>query len=142
MPQNTILINGKNYSWASVKLVLFGFPIVGILEINWNSKQKKENQYGRGVDPISRGYGNKEYEADITIYSDEWFKIINATSDKDPLNIPWFDVPVVFGESSLLNQVVTLKACEFLENPFTMKQGDTKITIKLPLIVGGIEYNQ
>ena len=31
-----------------------------------------------------------------------------------------------------------LKAVEFLEDPFQAKEGDTKLTVKLPLIIGGI----
>ena len=55
----TPLINGINYSWANVKVILFGVPVVGITKIEYKTKQKKENQYGAGYEPISRGYGNK-----------------------------------------------------------------------------------
>ena len=39
------LINGVNYSWANVKLVLFGVPVVGITNIEYKRTQKKENNY-------------------------------------------------------------------------------------------------
>lgn len=140
MPVVTPLINGVNYSWVNITLVMFGSPVRGFLEVNWNRKQKKENNYGWGPDPISRGYGNKEPEADITLYWDEWRQIINAASDKDPNNIPMFDIQVLFGGSSVNFEQVTLQACEFVEDPFQAKQGDTKFTIKIPLIVGAIKY--
>ena len=51
----TPLINGVNYSWSNIKFNLFGVPVVGITEINYTRKQNKENQYGAGVEPVSRG---------------------------------------------------------------------------------------
>lgn len=136
----TPLINGVNYSWADVKVNLFGVPVVGITEVNFNNKQKKENNYGYGQDPISRGYSNREPEADIMIYWDEWVKIIDASTSKDPLKIPPFDIQVLFGGSSVNFKQVNLRSCEFLEDPFNAKQGDTKFLVKIPLIVGLIEH--
>lgn len=137
---NIPLVNGTSYSWANVKCNLFGVPVVGITEINFNNKQKKENNYGQGVNPISRGYGNIEPEADISIYWDEWIKIINAAPNKEPLAIPHFDIQILFGGSSVSFQQVNLRACEFMEDPFSAKQGDNKLVIKIPLIVAQIEH--
>jgi hypothetical protein len=49
----TPLINGINYSWANITVVLFGVPVVGILKIDYKRKQKKENNYGFGSEPVS-----------------------------------------------------------------------------------------
>lgn len=136
----TPLINGVNYSWSNVKLNLFGVPVVGITEISYNRKQKKENNYGAGQDPVSRGYSNREYEASITIYRDEWQRIIAASPDKDPLNIKPFDIQVLFGGSSVQFAQDTLRSCEFMNDPFEAKQGDSKLMVKLDLIVGLIEH--
>jgi hypothetical protein len=97
----TTLINGVNYSWSNIKFNLFGVPVVGITEINYTRKQAKENQYGAGVEPVSRGYGNVEYEADITLFLDEWRRIIAAAPSKDPLLIKPFPIQVLFGDSAL-----------------------------------------
>jgi hypothetical protein len=134
------LINGVNYSWANVKLVLFGVPVVGITNIEYKRKQKKENNYGFGIDPISRGYGNKEYEGKITLYRDEWNAIIAAAPNRDPLDIPWFDIQVSFAGSRVQPVLDVLKACEFMEDPFTVAQGDTKILVEIPLIIGSIDH--
>lgn len=134
------LINGVNYSWANVKLVLFGVPVVGITQIEYKRKQKKENNYGFGIDPVSRGYGNKEYEGKITLYRDEWNAIIAAAPNRDPLDIPWFDIQVSFAGSRVQPVLDVLKACEFMEDPFTVAQGDTKILVEIPLIIGSIDH--
>lgn len=136
----TPLINGINYSWANVKVVLFGVPVVGITKISYNQKQKKDNNYGLGAEPVSRGYGNVEYEASLELYTDEWKRIIAAAPNRDPLSIPPFDIQVLYGNNAINpeNKDV-LKSCEFMENPLSANQGDTKLMVSIPLIIAGIE---
>jgi hypothetical protein len=134
----TTLINGVAYSWASITFALFGVPVAGIVAIEYKRKQTKTNNYGAGTEPVSRGYGKKEYEGSIEIYQDEWKKIIDAAPNRDPLDIGWFDIPVIFGNNVADITKDILKAVEFLEDPFTAKEGDTKLTVKLPLIIGAI----
>lgn len=135
----TPLINGINYSWANVKVILFGVPVVGITKIEYKTKQKKENQYGAGYEPISRGYGNKEYEGNIEIYSDELKRIIASAPNNDLMQIPPFKIHVLF--ESGLGVLVTedvLSMCEFTEEGLSASQGDTKLLVSLPLVIGQI----
>jgi hypothetical protein len=136
----TPLINGINYSWASIKLVLFGVPVVGVSKISFKAKQNKTNNYGLGSEPVSRGYGNKEYEGSIEIYTDEWKRIIAASPNRDPLAITPFDISILYGTNAINpeNKDV-LKSVEFLENPLDASQGDTKLVVTIPLIIGGID---
>lgn len=133
------LINGINYSWANVSLVLFGTPVTGIVAIDYNRKQKKDNNYGAGKAPVSRGYGNEEYDGSIEIYLDTWKAIIAASPNNNPLEITPFDIPVVFSGNGVAVSKDVLRACEFMEDPLSAKQGDTKLTVKIPLIIGGID---
>jgi len=139
MPLVNPIINGINYSWANIKLVLFGVPVVGITAINYNRKQKKENNYGAGSQPISRGYGNYEYSGDLELYLDEWKNIISASPGRDPLQIAPFQITVLYGSSTINATKDVLRAVEFLEDPFAAKQGDTKLLVKIPLIIGSID---
>lgn len=135
----TPLINGVNYSWANVKLILFGVPVVGITKISYKTKQKKENQYGAGYEPVSRGYGNKEYEGSIEIYTDELKNIIAAAPNRDLMAIPPFNIDVVFEDAN--NGFLTqdkLQMCEFTEEGLDASQGDTKLLVSLPLVIGKI----
>lgn len=135
----TPLINGINYSWANISLVLFGVPVVGITKIDYKRKQKKENNYGAGSQPTSRGYGNYEYEGSIEIYTDEWKRIIAAAPLNDPLAIPPFDVQVVFSGTGVLPTKDVLRSAEFLEDPLSAGQGDTKLMVTIPLVIGAID---
>lgn len=140
MPASTAMINGVNYAWKDIIFVLFGIPVVGITKINYKRKQNKENNYGAGSKPISRGYGNYEYEGSIEIYMEEWKKVIAAAVDKDPMTIPPFNIQVLYGTTTL-GTVPTkdvLKFVEFLEDPFDIAQGATKHLITIPLLIGDI----
>ena len=134
----TPLINGQNYDWNSIVLSLFGVPVTGIVAIEYKRKQTKTNNYGAGKAPVSRGYGREEYEGSIEIYLDVWKQIIAAAPNRNPLEIPWFSIPVIYGTSAANATKDVLNGVEFLEDPFTGKEGDTKLTVKIPLIIGGI----
>lgn len=136
----TALVNGSAWGWASIKLNLFGVPVVGVTEIEYGQKQKKENLFGAGNIPIARGYGNKEPEGSISLYLDEWNKIIAAAATTDPNDIPPFNIQVLFGKTSINFKQDNLLACEFADDPFTAKQGDTKFIVKIPLIIGLVKH--
>lgn len=135
----TPLINGINYSWANVTINLFGVPVVGITKIDYKRKQKKENNYGIGAQPVSRGYGNFEYEGSIELYTDEWKRIIAASPNRDPLLIAPFNIQIVYGGTGVTIDKDVLRAVEFMEDPLTASQGDTKLLVTIPLIIGAIE---
>jgi hypothetical protein len=134
----TPLINGINYSWRDVTLMLFGVPVIGITEVSYSSKQTKTNEYGWGSEPISRGYGNVEYSGSITLFLDEWKNIISAAPNSDPKQIPFFDIQVVYGPSRAGSSTDVLQACEFMEDKIDLKQGEGKFLVQIPLIIGGI----
>jgi len=136
----TPLVNGVNYAWSNVKVVLFGVTVTGITKITYKSKQKKDDNYGMGPYPVSRGYGNYEYEGSISLYRDEWAGIISAAPNNDPLQIPWFDIQVTYGGNKVTATCDTLKACEFLDDPLSVGQGDTKILVDVPLKIAFIEH--
>ena len=134
----TPLINGVSYGWGNIQLVLFGVPVVGITKIDYKAKQTKENIYGSGYKPVSRGYGKYEYEGSIEIYTEEWKRIIAAAPGRDPLSIAPFDIEVVFAGNRVAPEKDSLKMCEFLENPLSVSEGDTSIKVSIPLIIGDI----
>jgi len=136
---NTVLINGQSYSWSNISYILLGVPLTGITEINYKRKQEKKNNYGKGVEPVSRGYGKKEYDGDFTVYLEVWKQIIAAAPGNDVLNIPPFDIPVLFSGNGVAVTKDILQSVEFLEDPMESKTGDTSILCKVPLIIGGIQ---
>ena len=135
---STPLINGINYAWGNISFILFSTPVIGIVSINYKEKQDKKNNYGAGTKPVSRAYGQFEYEGDIELYLDTWKGIINDSPLRNPLLIAPFDIPVTFSGNGVIVTKDVLRACEFMENPFTGKSGDTRLTVKIPLIIWDI----
>lgn len=138
----TYLKNGVNYSWADITLVLFGVPVVGITKLEYSRKQEKTNNYGWGSEPVSRGYGRIEYSGSIELYKDEWNRIISAAPNKDVLQIPMFDIQVIYGSTihAVLPDVDILRNVEFLEDNTTANEGDTRLMVTIPIIIAGIDH--
>lgn len=134
------LINGINYSWGNIKLILFGIPVIGITKIDYARTQKKENNYGFGYEPISRGYGNIEYTASIEIYQDELKRIIASAPNADILSIAPFDIQVVWQSATGVINTDILRMCEFTNDAVTASQGDTKMLVTLDLVIAGVDH--
>jgi len=132
------LINGVAYGWGNVQVILFGTPLTTITKIEYNHKQNKENIYGAGYEPVARGYGRVEYSGSIEMKTDEWKRIISASPNRNPLDIAPFDIQVVMGGHGTTPTTDKLKMVEFLENPLSTSEGDTSITVTIPIIIGTI----
>ena len=136
-----MLINGKNYDYGNVGLILFGVPIFGVTEIDYSVSQEKTMNHGAGYDPVSYGYGARTYKGSITVYTDTTRAIINSqppNQNRDILQIPPFTIPVVFYGANVPLTTDTLNNVMFTENPFATKSGDTKIMVKIPFVFAGL----
>jgi hypothetical protein len=136
-----ILINGHSYEWADIQLAIAGgTPVAGITEINYEAKRNIQNIYGIGSEPVSRGYGAKEYSASITIKWEEVQALIALAPDGDITQIPTFTITVAWLDTE--NAIVqnTLQNVKFADNSLKTKQGDTSTDITLNLVIAGILY--
>jgi hypothetical protein len=133
------LVKGVLWGWASINFVIFGVPMVGIRNIEYNEKQAKDNVMGAGKYPVGRGHGGITYNGSIEVLLEELKNIIAAAPNNKPLDIPMFDIQVAFGDSQTSASIDVLRAVEFLENPMSSAEGQTSTWIKLPLIIGGID---
>ncbi len=136
------LINGVAYASSNIGVII---PIIGavtgVMEINYSKEQQIDDNYALQQDPVSRGYGQNKYTADITIYKEVWNRIIDLSPEKDPTKLPFFDIIVTFGGANGVQfRKETLRAVNFKNNPMAIKSGDTKITCKINLAVAGIDF--
>lgn len=135
----TAIINGVNYSWGNLNIILLGNLVIGATKLSYKAAQEKANGYGWGYEPVYRGYGRVSYDGSIEMYTDEWKKIIAASPGNDPLKILPSDIQIVFAGSRVLPTKDVLQAVEFLENPLDASEGDTRLLITIPLIIGGLQ---
>lgn len=133
------LVNGVSYGWVNITFAPFGVPLIGITKVNYEKKQNKVDNFGAGDKPVSRGYGNYSYTCQIEVYQEEWEKFIAASPERDPMLIPPFPIPVVFGGTRVTAKKHTLLMCEFLNDPMNSSQGDTSNKLTIDLIVADIQ---
>jgi hypothetical protein len=133
------LINGIQYSSVNITLII---PLVGpvsVLKLSYNVKQKKDNLYTLEKRPTGRGYGMEEYDASITMFKEQWNKIVDRSPNKNPLELPPFSGTVVFsGVTTSGYRKEVIEACEFTTDNMTVSAGDTSLKIEVGLIIGGV----
>lgn len=138
----TPLVNGTRHSWASIRVNVLGRTVEGISAIEYEDKVAKENNYGSGSFPVSRGRGNYEATAKITLHAYEVDAIQKSIGKGNRLmNIPAFDITVSYleeGNDKLITHVI--RNCEFTNNKRGVSQGDTKSEVELELITSHIVW--
>lgn len=139
---NTPLINGDAFDWASITFFFLGVNFKGVTEINYTKKREKKNNYAAGHEPSQRGRGRTEYEADITLEETEVRRILNALPKGQSLvDVPPFQIVVSYMVGTTTYTDI-IKNVEFVSEGVAVKEGDTTIARKLPLIVAGIDFGR
>lgn len=136
----TALINGVAYEWSSIKFNVLGVPVVGIDAIEYKDSQDMENNYGAGVQPVSRSYGQVSYEGSITLHMAEVEAIQDAISSGRLQDAAEFDIVVSFQPTGGSIRTHTLQFCRFMENSRSLTKGDKVVAVEIPLLIGGIKW--
>lgn len=134
------LINGINYAWSDLVVNIMGSPVAGITSISYKKSRKIENNYGAGSMPVSRAFGNVEFECKIKLYLDEVQVLKALIPTGDLQDIPEFDIVVSFVNTSNLPVQHTIRKCRFMSNGVDLSQGDTKVEIELEILPADIEF--
>lgn len=134
------LINGRSYDWGSIIINIMGVPFTGVTSIDYEEKQDTKNIFGAGTRPISRGLGNIEPSAKITLLAEEVENLTLVAPLGNLMNIPEFDIVVCYIDSALLPKKHKLRNVRFMNNNRKVKQGDTSIGIDLELVLSHIEW--
>lgn len=139
------IINGRQYEFADMSLILGGRDVCGLRGIKYSEKQEKEALYGKGNKPISIQKGNVSYEGEISLTQSELetLKLLakeqTGRSSIIGLNL---NAIVAYGNPLKGDAMITdrLFGIQFTEDAKEMKQGDKFMDITLPFICTDIEY--
>ncbi len=74
----------------------------------------------------------------MELYTDEWKRLIASSPNNNPLLLLPSDIQIVFAGSRVLPNKDVLQAVEFLEDGLEASEGDTKLLITIPLLIGDI----
>lgn len=134
------LINGRQYEFADLTLVLGGRDVTGFRGIKYTTKQEKEVLYGKGNRPISIQKGNISYEGEITLTQSELETLI-LIGGGSILNIN-LNAIVAYGNPLQGDMLITdlIYNLQFTEEAKEIKQGDKNMEITLPFIAMNIKY--
>ena len=137
------MVNGNEYAWEDIEVVMLGRPVVGIRGIEYKEEQTKTNIYGRGNKPVARTKGNKTYSGSITLLQSEVEALQAAAGEGKSLNdLPRFYITVAYAPKS--GGAITtdiLRDCEFMDLTKAMNQNDPNMEVNLMLVIGSIDYN-
>lgn len=133
-----VLKNGVLVGSANTSTIIGGVIVTGMRSIDIKSSQKKENVYGMGKQPVGRGRGQYEYEAvTIEILLEEWKSIVAAAPNRDPFQIPMFNIPVVYDNNILPSE--NINNAEFMSAGRSYKAGDTAEWIPVSFVWAGLD---
>lgn len=139
------MINGRQYEFADISLVLGGRDVCGLRGIKYSEKQEKEVLYGKGNKPLSVQKGNFSYEGEISLTQSELesLKALARTqtgrSSIMSLNL---NAVVCYGNPLKGDIMITdrIYGIQFTEDAKELKQGDKYMEVTLPFICTDIEY--
>lgn len=136
---NIPLINGRAYSYVDVVVAIGGVQIPSVSKISYTEEQQKENNYGTGSRPTSRGVGKIEAKASIEMSMNDVEAIRDVAPDGSLLKLPPFDIQVTFLNAQ---KVVThiIKSCEFTNDGVEAGTDDKDIKKSFDLIPSHIVY--
>ena len=139
------IINGRQYEFADLSLVMGGRDVCGLRGIKYSEKQEKEVLYGKGNKPLSVQKGNFSYEGEISLTQSELetlkllARTITGRSSIMGLNL---NAVVCYCNPAKGDVMVTdrIFGIQFTEDAKEMKQGDKFMEVTLPFICTDIEY--
>ncbi|MGV0919725.1 hypothetical protein ACTS94_04960 [Empedobacter falsenii] len=133
------LINGREYGWADISCVIATVPVTGITAIKYETEREKENVYGAGSNPVSRGYGRNKATASITLLAGTVMALQSSARDGKLENIAPFPITVCYQPDAGPLVTHILKMCEFKKTTFDWKEGDMSKEIELELIISEVK---
>lgn len=133
------IINGQQYSWASITINIYGKPLTTIRAINYTDAEEMENVYGAGKLPIGQSFGNITFEGSITLLLSEAQTLADLSPSKRIQDLPAFEATVTYLAAGRQVKHV-LRSCKFMSMGVDAAQGDMNIEIEIPLLIGFIQW--
>lgn len=145
---NKTVVNGIAYDWSSIEFK-FGVgsvnensELVQITNIGYGETRESKLNYGRGSQPVSKGFGNVSVQGKMKISMNEMRRLINASANGKVQNLPAFDILISYkpgvGDAIIVSD--TLNGCTIDSTNFDLNQNDMDIEIEVNLNPFNITY--
>ena len=128
------VINGRQYEFADLTLILGGRDVTGFRGAEYGRKQEKELFYGKGNKPQSIQKGNISYEGTLTVSQSE-LETLRLLGKGSILGLN-LNAVLCYGNPTNGDVMVTdkLYGIQFTEEKKSIKQGDKFMDVSLPFI--------
>jgi hypothetical protein len=131
-------INGREYEWADISLIVGGMPVIGFKAINYKKTLEKEVLYAKGRKGLTIQRKNEAITGSITVTQTQ-LKALELAA------LPWggllkarFDIVAAYGaatpQETPVIQTDTIRGAEFTEYEKGMSQGDGSMEIAMPFL--------
>lgn len=131
------LINGRAYDYVDISLSILGVQINGVTDINYTETQDKANNWGTGYYPTSRGHSYRDCTGSLGLNMNEVEILRDAAPLGNLLDLPAFDIVIVFGNVSAPKTHV-IKNVEFTDDGVETTVGDTAINRSFAFVASNV----
>lgn len=127
-------INGREYEWGDLTLILGGRDITRFRGVKYSEKVEREPLYAKGRNPVSIQSGNESYEGEIKLLQSEYEALVKA--GKGSVKGLMLDALLSYGDPFKGDNMTTdrIEGIRFTEAAKEFNQGDKFQEITLPFI--------
>ena len=132
-------INGREYEWADISVIIGGVPIVGFRVVNYKKTREKEAMFAKGRKAHSIQAGNESVTGSIT-FTQSQFEALEVATGGNVLAAK-VDIIVSYGAEATATGVAStaistdiIVGAEFTEYEKGMSQGDKFMEIAMPFL--------
>jgi len=133
------LINGRAYDYTQLLPIFLGAALPSMSSITYEETQDKENNFGIGNRPASRGHGAINATGTMELSQNDIEALRDAAPNGSLLQIPASDFQLTFGHPTNV-QTHILKNLEFTTDGGGGTQGDTDLKMTLNFTISHVEY--
>lgn len=136
---NMYQINGREYEWADISVIVGGVPIAGFRAITYKREREKEAMFAKGRKAHSIQSGNESVTGSIT-FTQSQLEALELAAGGNLLTAK-VDIIVSYGAElnalSVVSAVIStdvIVGAEFTEYEKGMSQGDKFMEIAMPFL--------
>jgi hypothetical protein len=133
------LINGRRYSYASVKIRVGGTEYTGVKEISYSWSIERSKVRGVGIQPLGMTRGEYDCEGSITLYREDYDELITSLGNGYAEAI--FTIAVSYADEGQSTVTDELRGCSLAGAEKSPSQGTDALEVSCDLSIAYILEN-